>query len=67
MHVSKHPGRNAKNAVLRRIVLEFHKRAFGEEAARVNFLPAAARMEYLARIKNRARRRAQRTPSSRPS
>ena len=43
-----------KNQDLREITLEFHKRAFGEEMARVNFLPAAQRRKYLARVRARA-------------
>jgi hypothetical protein len=50
----------AARKVLRQITLEFHQRAFGEEMARVNFLPAAERKEYLARLHQRARRARQR-------
>ena len=34
-------------AEIRRIEYEYHVRAFGEEMARVNFLPEKERMEYL--------------------
>jgi len=34
-------------AELKRIEYEYHVRAFGEEMARVNFLPEKERMEYL--------------------
>jgi hypothetical protein len=37
------------------IELAFHRRAFGEEMARVNFLPLAERKAYLARTRKRAR------------
>ena len=36
------------------ITLEFHKRAFGEERARVNFLPVEERRKYVARLRARA-------------
>lgn len=35
------------------IALEFHKRAFGEETARVNFLTVGERKKYLNRIRQR--------------
>jgi hypothetical protein len=38
---------------LQAIVLEFHKRAFGEEMARVNFLPIGERKKYLDRVRQR--------------
>ena len=47
-----HP-KNIKKA-LREIAREFHTRAFGEERARVNFLPAAERKQYLDRLRARA-------------
>jgi len=34
---------------------DFHRRAFGEELARVNALSRAQRWAYLARLKDRAR------------
>ena len=38
---------------LRRIALDFHRRAFGDEMARVNFLPLAKRKAYLRRLRSR--------------
>jgi hypothetical protein len=35
------------------IALEFHKRAFGEEMARVNFLAVGERKKYLNRVRQR--------------
>jgi hypothetical protein len=43
---------------IREIEWDFHRRAFGEELARVNFLPLAERKAYLARLRERGRRRA---------
>ncbi|MBI4606120.1 MAG: hypothetical protein HY721_29490 [Planctomycetes bacterium] len=42
---------------IRRAAYEFHVRAFGEELARVNFLPLAARRRYVAEMVDHARRR----------
>ena len=56
MHHAKPIVRQKRDTDLREISLEFHKRAFGEEAARVNFLPPAERKIYLTRIKERVRR-----------
>ena len=39
---------------IERIEQEFHRRAFGDERARVNALPLAARRAYLARVRRRA-------------
>jgi len=39
---------------IERIEREFHRRAFGDERARVNALPAAERGAYLARLRRRA-------------
>jgi hypothetical protein len=39
---------------IERIEREFHRRAFGDERARVNALPAAGRRAYLARLRRRA-------------
>jgi hypothetical protein len=41
---------------IQEIELDFHRRAFGEEQARVNFLSLAERKAYLKRIRIRARR-----------
>jgi hypothetical protein len=38
---------------IERIEREFHRRAFGDERARVNALPAAERRAYLARLRCR--------------
>ena len=38
---------------IERIEQEFHRRAFGDERARANALPAAGRRAYLARLKRR--------------
>ncbi len=38
---------------LQAIALEFHKRAFGEEMARVNFLPLGERKKYVNRVRQR--------------
>ena len=46
--------RKDSNQALHEIILEFHKRAFGKEMARVNFLPVAERRKYLARLRARA-------------
>jgi hypothetical protein len=43
-----------KQHALHEIAVEFHQRAFGEEMARVNFLPVAERRKYLARVRARA-------------
>ena len=48
---------NDKQRELYEITLEFHKRAFGEELARVNFLPVEERRNYLARVRARAAKR----------
>ena len=48
---------------IKRIEQDFHRRAFGEEMARVNFLPVAQRRAYVARL----RRRAAAAKSKRPS
>lgn len=39
---------------IERIEQEFHRRAFGDERARVNALPPAERRAYLARLRRRA-------------
>jgi hypothetical protein len=42
---------------LRRVEYDFHVRAFGEEMARVNFLPLAERKAYIADMVDHARRK----------
>jgi hypothetical protein len=42
---------------LRRAIYDFHVRAFGEEMARVNFLPLAQRKQYLAGMMDHALRK----------
>jgi hypothetical protein len=44
--------RRQKNAI-QAIALEFHRRAFGEEMARVNFLPIGERKKYVSRVRQR--------------
>jgi hypothetical protein len=50
------PAKPYPDAKLRAIALEFHKRAFGEEMARVNFLPVSERKKYLNRVRLRKAR-----------
>jgi hypothetical protein len=54
---SKHIARGHPDRELHNIIFDFHVRAFGEELARVNFLPVAQRKAYLTRVGNRNRRR----------
>ena len=42
---------------LRQAIHDFHVRAFGEEMARVNFLPLAARRRYVAEMVDHAIRK----------
>jgi len=42
---------------IKKIAFDFHQRAFGEEMARINFLPLAERKAFLRRIRNRLRLR----------
>ena len=42
---------------LRRVEYEFHVRSFGEEMARVNFLPLAKGRRYIAAMVDHARRK----------
>lgn len=42
---------------LERLEWEFHRRVFGDELARVNFLAPAERRAYVARLRERARHR----------
>lgn len=42
---------------LRRAIYAFHVRAFGEEMARVNFLPLAQRKQYVAEMVDHALRK----------
>jgi chemotaxis regulatin CheY-phosphate phosphatase CheZ len=42
---------------LRQAIYDFHVRAFGEEMARVNFLPAAQRRRYIAEMMDHATRK----------
>ena len=42
---------------LRRVERDFHVRAFGEEMARVNFLPLAQRKQYVAEMVDHALRK----------
>jgi hypothetical protein len=56
---SKYIVRQTPDQELQEIAFEFHKRAFGEEMARVNFLPVVERKDYLARVRLRIRRHRQ--------
>ena len=42
---------------IRRVAYEFHVRAFGEEMARVNFLPLEKRKEYIHDMIDHARKK----------
>jgi len=42
---------------LRQAIYDFHVRAFGEEMARVNFLPLAQRRQYVAEMVDHALRK----------
>jgi hypothetical protein len=42
---------------LRKAIYDFHVRAFGEEMARVNFLPLAKRRRYIAEMFDHATRK----------
>lgn len=42
---------------LRRVEYDFHVRAFGEEMARINFLPLAERRRYVAEMVDHALRK----------
>lgn len=59
----KHSGQPAKPYTpafrrrLRRAIFDFHVRAFGEEMARVNRLPLAARRQYIGEIIDKAPRK----------
>lgn len=57
MNPIKNQAQAALYPELHEIVVEFHRRAFGEEMARVNFLPLAERKAYLARLRARAAQR----------
>jgi len=46
----------AQRRRLRRILREFHIRAFGEELARINFLPEKERKQAVAEMIDHARR-----------
>ena len=46
--------KRANMQTIERIEREFHRRAFGEEMARVNFLPPSKRRAYAARLARRA-------------
>ena len=42
---------------LRKAIYDFHVRAFGEEMARVNFMPLAARRRYIGEMVDQATRK----------
>jgi hypothetical protein len=52
------PHSNKIKKALREITWDFHVRAFGEERARVNFLPPAQRRRYVQRLRARAAKNA---------
>jgi hypothetical protein len=47
----------AERRKLRRAIYDFHVRAFGEEMARVNFMPLAERRRYVAQMFDHAVRK----------
>jgi hypothetical protein len=47
----------AQRRRLRRILRDFHARAFGEELARINFLPGKERKQAVAEMIDHARRK----------
>jgi hypothetical protein len=51
------PPTPAQRRALRRIEREFHVRAFGEELARINFLPEKKRKAAIAEMIDHARRK----------
>ena len=44
-----------KSRVTARIVREFHKRVFGEQAARIHFLPVNQRIRHMQRLRKVAK------------
>ena len=47
----------AQRRRLRKVMYDFHVRAFGEELARVNFLPERERKRYVGEMVDHARRK----------
>lgn len=47
----------AQRRRLRKVMYDFHVRAFGEELARVNFLPEKERKRYVGEMVDHARRK----------
>ena len=47
----------AQRRRLRKVMYDFHVRAFGEEMARVNFLPEKERKRYVGEMVDHARRK----------
>ncbi len=56
-HASVLPITAAQRRRLRRIMRDFHVRAFGEELARINFLPEKQRKQAVAEMIDHARRK----------
>lgn len=52
---SESPSAAAQRRSLRRIMRDFHVRAFGEELARINFLPEKRRKQAVAEMIDHAR------------
>ena len=52
---SESPSATAQRRSLRRIMRDFHVRAFGEELARINFLPEKRRKQAVAEMIDHAR------------
>ena len=50
-------GSSASRRRLRKAIYDFHVRAFGEEMARVNHLPLAARRRYVGEMVDNATRK----------
>ena len=57
MNADLTPPTPAQKRRLRKIEREFHVRAFGEEMARINFLPEAERKRELGEMIDHARRK----------
>ena len=54
MSMKKQPPGTVPNRAIKKIILEFHRAAFGEEAARVHALPVAERIRYMQRLRRKA-------------
>jgi hypothetical protein len=54
MSMKKQPTSALAARAMKKIILDFHQRAFGEEAARVHSLPAPERIRYMQRLRRKA-------------